>query len=352
MYLETMRKKLRGTVIHRVYTLLKYDLYLILVYRVIENLRRGRTRKVRRMLGYWFKSLWQELPRTVAIDVVSVCNLRCPLCSVPPFLTRSGDAFMPFEKFKTIVDRIDVAMDLCLVYAGEPFLHPKFLEMIHYVRDQFYSESITNGTLLSEKNVHRIIDSGLDALQISFDGFSKESFERYRIGADFDSVKENILRLIQGKKEKKSRLPHITITFLINAYNEEEVEECKRFFLAKGADRFFAKAINLNVHRRLDGKTERDLDHWLPKKANISLYENHDGEVTFKDRAGSCTICLSPMIRCDGEVLLCCHDIFNTAKIGNIFDHGLKELWNTEHYKKMRLLAKQRKLPVCQKCGK
>ena len=351
--LEKIKNRLRGTIIHRVYALLRYEAYIIIIFKIYYNAKRGNIHKINHLIKHRINSVVHELPKSVAIDIVSCCNLRCPLCSVPPYITKQADNFMPFEDFKKIVDAVHIACNLSLVYAGEPFLHPNFFDMVKYCSERYYTTTITNGTLLSSKNIEKLLDSGLDFLQISFDGFSRESYEKYRVGANFGKVKGNIVNLLRSKKCEKRGLPHTTITYLINAYNEDELNKCERFFLKAGAERFFAKAINLNVHRRTDGRKKVDLSHWLPRKNTTSLYEQSGDRIEFKTQAGGvCKTCLTPIIRCDGELLLCCHDIFNKVKIGNVFKQDFKKLWFGNHYRKLRRLAKNRKLQICKECGK
>ena len=349
---DILRDKLRGKLIHKIFVFLKYNLLLIIVYRFYYSLRKKRIKKCLYFIILSILNSFRKLPKCVGIDLVSCCNLKCPLCSVPPFITKRRENFMSFEDFTKIIDKLNIVSDICLVYAGEPLLHPKFFDMVKYVNDRFYTMCFTNGTLLNKRKISNVLDSGLDFLTISFDGFSKESYEKYRVGAKYDSVKRNILNLIEAKKEKKSGLPHLTINYLVNAYNEDEVDDCKKFFMSAGANRFFSKSINLNIHRRIDNKKEDDLSNWLPKKSGTTLYEQKDNKISFKKRNQICSACLTPIIRCDGEILICCHDIFNTVKIGNIFNHDFKSLWFSDHYKKMRKLGKTRKHPMCFKCGK
>ena len=50
-----------------------------------------------------------------------------------------------------------------------------------------------------------IIDSGLDLLSFSFDGFQKEPYEKIRIGSNFEKTLANILQFLRIKKELKSK---------------------------------------------------------------------------------------------------------------------------------------------------
>jgi MoaA/NifB/PqqE/SkfB family radical SAM enzyme len=343
---------LRDSFVHDVYAFFRYALPDIVINGVYRNFRIGRYHKVQRLLkGKWMQ-LYQDRPKGIGIDIVSVCNLRCPLCSVPPFLTRKDGNFMPLDLYRKICENIGAfANNITLVYAGEPFLHPQLGELINDICDDYYVEIISNGTLLGTRNNDLVIDK-IDSLQISFDGFSKLSFEKYRVGADFEKVKQNILNLLKERKRGKSGLPVITVTFLINAYNEGEVTQCRSFWLSQGVDKFHVKYINLNAHRRLDGKTEEDLAHWLPSDKTLSLYDCDGVGIKVKERWTPCTSFLNPIVRCDGEILICCHDIFNTVKVGNLLQERLDVIWNKPQYKKIRNMARKRGLPVCQKCGK
>ena len=323
----------------------------VMINRIYRSARLHRYKKI---LSYFRSIAWHcgDHPKAVAIDIVSVCNLKCPLCSVPPYITKKDNNFIPVDRYKEIVRRIEhFVSDLSLVYAGEPFLHPELDQLIELVSNEYYVTTITNATLLNDKNIKYVIDN-IDKLQISFDGFTKESFEKYRIGADYDKVKGNILDLIDKRTKSVSGLPSITITYLIHAYNNREVNDCRKFWKKKGVDNFMAKDINLNVHRRLDGKGLNDLAHWLPNHKSTTLYDVKKDCVSIRRKAKPCTSYLTPIVRMDGELLLCCHDIFNTVKVGNILDKCFVDLWNDAEYINIRKLAKQRKLKICQQCGR
>ena len=55
----------------------------------------------------------------------------------------------------------------------------------------------SNGSLLNEPHARGLIDAGLDEIKISFDGASKEEFERIRFPLKFDVVMENVQRLVE-----------------------------------------------------------------------------------------------------------------------------------------------------------
>ncbi|MBT7445665.1 MAG: radical SAM protein [Methylococcales bacterium] len=311
----------------------------------------------KKALTYPFKSLVNRIkgrPKTVVIDIVSVCNLRCPLCSVPPDIARESTQkkHIDIDAYKKIIDSLaGFATDLSLVYSGEPLIHPKFGDIVGYTRERYFTNTITNATLMDDRRLSYIID-GLDYVQISYDGHSKKSFEAYRIGADFDKVKENIEKMMKARNASKVKLPLVTATFLINSFNETEVDAARSYLKGLGVDRFFAKPINLNVHRRSDGKGEEELVEWLPIENEVTLYDKIDEGLAFKDQKAPCSIWRSPVIRGDGEVLMCCHDLNNTVKIGNVIKEPFTRLWDTEGYLDIRNKAAARQHAMCKICGK
>ncbi len=354
-FLETMRKKYKHSIFAVVYRFFRYSFVDTVRNRLFYTLVSGRIKKA---LYYPFKSIIikvQKRPKAIIIDTVSVCNLRCPMCSVPPDISRKSteSKYMNIDKYKKIIDNIDgYVTDLTLVYSGEPLLHPKFIDVVRYPANTYYITTISNATVF-KKGVLDAILKYVDTIFFSYDGFSKESFEKYRIGADFDEVTRNIENLLIERKKYRRGIPIVILTWLVNSYNEHEVDKARLYWLDKGVDKFFEKPINLNIHRRDDDKKESDFEHWLPKENAITLYEQEiGGNLAFVDKEYTCNIWSTPVIRGDGEILLCCHDLSNSVKIGNVGDKKFSDIWEDKDYRKIQAIAKKRGFDICKVCGK
>lgn len=354
---DILRKQLSTTVLADVYRFFRYALPDFALNRIIRTIRRGQVRKA---LMYPCRLLMSKIrgrPRRVIIDLVSVCNLRCPMCSVPPDIAigATKKKHLDLAEFTRIADELEGHVtDLSLVYSGEPLLHPSFRDIVEYAKVRFYLSTISNGTVIKGGRLEALVN-GIDYLQFSFDGLSKESYEKYRVGADYDSVLANVNAVVDAKQRTGRALPVITITFLVNSYNENEVEAARAYWLGRqGVNHFFDKPINLNVHRRSDDKKEHDLVHWLPRKSKITLYKMDaaDGTVEVERKRAPCSIVQTPVIRGDGEILMCCHDLNNSVKIGNIKGKKLVELWASQQYAAIRRRGANRQYPICKICGK
>ncbi len=80
---------------------------------------------------------------------------------------------------------------------GEPLLHPDLPKFVAYAKekgvlDVFFN---TNATLLTKEKSIALINAGLDRMTVSFEGCEPEMYERSRVGAKFQQVVDNVVRL-------------------------------------------------------------------------------------------------------------------------------------------------------------
>lgn len=95
---------------------------------------------------------------------------------------------------------------------GEPFLHPRFLDMVRLARRADCLVSTTTcGLVMNEKLAAAIVDSGIDILAFSLTGTSVQSNNAARAGVQFDQVLENI-KLLQNIRKKKMGV-HLEVHF-------------------------------------------------------------------------------------------------------------------------------------------
>ncbi|RLF38608.1 MAG: radical SAM protein, partial [Thermoplasmata archaeon] len=142
------------------------------------------------------------LPIRLWIEPTSHCNLKCIMClnkDLPP----GKKGYMDFEVFKKIIDEVKGhTHDISIHHRGESLLHPKLPDMIRYATESgVYVKLHTNATLLSEKKSIELIESGLNLLSFSFDGYGKEEYEKIRIGANFEKTLENIKNFIKIRED-------------------------------------------------------------------------------------------------------------------------------------------------------
>jgi radical SAM protein with 4Fe4S-binding SPASM domain len=252
-------------------------------------------------------------------------------------LKKEDKGKMSFDLYKKILDEAaEFVFDINLAHRGESLLHPDIIEMIEYANSKdLFTRLHTNGSLLTEDLSRKLVKSGLDRLSISFDGCEKETYEKIRVGGDFDKTVNNIIRFLELKKESSPKKPETAIE-VIN-FNLENTEE-----LLKTTQEFKKLFDGLP----LNSLTIKELHNWA-------------GEVGKEDRPKKYSACPFPwnvmVIFWDGAVLPCTQDFFGYYIAGNVKDSSLKEIWNNEKMASIRKkLAKKdiKDLETCSKCDR
>ena len=133
------------------------------------------------------------------VDITEVCNLGCIHCTHPVFKTSKyyAKSMLDPKLNQKAVDEIDKHGKNLTKYIrytsnGEPLVHPKSYEMIQYAVDNSGTKVTltTNGTLLNEKKMTKLLDTGLHMIDISLDAFEENTYEKVRVGGDLKLQKK------------------------------------------------------------------------------------------------------------------------------------------------------------------
>jgi MoaA/NifB/PqqE/SkfB family radical SAM enzyme len=141
-------------------------------------------------------------PSWILLDPGTVCNLRCVQC---PRENPSNK----FEEQKTSIELVNKVLAvspylerLSLQGLGEPLLSDVFWKIIEDENTKSITniDINTNGTLLSDKNVDRLLKSNLKWLRISLDGATSRTYRKIR-GGSLTKVVDGIRRLTCRRNE-------------------------------------------------------------------------------------------------------------------------------------------------------
>lgn len=134
------------------------------------------------------------LPIRLDFENVSRCNFACTMCTVSDWHKGTRAADMPIEAFKKLIDEQYGLVEIKIQGLGEPTLQrDAYFEMIRYARSKnIWVRTTTNASLLHlHNNYKKLVDSGVNEIQISIDGADKETFESIRRQSDFERVVSN-----------------------------------------------------------------------------------------------------------------------------------------------------------------
>ena len=289
------------------------------------------------------------LPMTISIEPTTACNLRCPECpsGLRHFTRETGNLKEDFYR-QTIDDLHKDLLYLIFYFQGEPYINPKFLDMVKYATDKgIYTITSTNGHFLNEENARKTIESGLDRLIISVDGTTQEVYENYRKEGHLETVLQGARNVVKWKNQLKSTTPHIIFQFLVVKPNEHQIPDIYRLAKEIGVDE-----VKLKTAQVYDYKYGSE---FIPTIDKYSRYaQNPDG--TFRVKNNLSNHCWKLWHACvitwDGLVVPCCFDKDALHRLGDLKENKFRDIWHGEDYKKFRnaLLKGRNEIDICTNC--
>jgi MoaA/NifB/PqqE/SkfB family radical SAM enzyme len=164
------------------------------------------------------------LPIKLDIENVSRCNFRCVMCAVSDWPKSQRAQDMKLADFKKIIDEQYGLIEIKLQGLGEPTLQgDDYFEMIKYARARhIWVRTVTNGSLLHlQDNISKLVASGVNEVQISVDGATKQVFESIRRGATFEHVVANCKALNDQCRAQNKRLTKMAV--LVQRQNRHQL---------------------------------------------------------------------------------------------------------------------------------
>jgi radical SAM protein with 4Fe4S-binding SPASM domain len=287
---------------------------------------------------YLKKTECAGFPILVTIELTNVCNLKCIMC--PRTKGNRDYGYMDMGLFRKIVDEISGKAEMAYLHLfGESLMHPSLIECIRYAKSKGIATALSsNGSLLTEKMSKKIIEAGLDYLTLSFDGASRQVYEKVRVGADYEEIKKNIQRYIELNDGRTSTFLQLIKMDL----NEAEIQAFKKMW-KKYRVNLMVKTFSYWL-----GEDE-ELKQWRKQKSGQDKKSNLLGR-----KLKGCELpWWQTVIHYDGTVVPCCHCYSHKLVLGDAAKETVGEIWNNEKYKRFRsdLIDKKRSdIPLCQKC--
>lgn len=296
-------------------------------------------------IQYKFRNKYlYNYPVKITIDPTNHCNLRCELCPTGTNAPGRKRCSMKFTTFKKSIDECGQYLwTINLFNWGEPFLNKEICMMIEYARERRIDVNVsTNLNHFNDDICVGLIKSGLNTLIVSLDGASQESVDKYQKGSNFQLVIENIKKIVRMKEELNSDLPIIQWRFLVNKYNENEIERAKQLTETLKIDKLDIGIFRCDMGKELFLSNEAQFENvksWLPGNETLSKYDY--AKQGKKDIENICQMLwFESTIHPDGSVSPCCGVWPEKFDFGNINDSSFKRIWNSEKYQNARRISR------------
>lgn len=286
-------------------------------------------RKKSVVLPYFPVRLW--------IEPTSFCNLQCIMCPNKD-LKKEEKGYMDFELFKKIIDEVATfAFEVHLLHRGESLLHPDFFKMVNYAHQaKLTTKFHTNGTLLNEEKSYQLIESGLDQLSFSFDGFDKKTYESIRIKGNFDKIVNNIIQFLEIKKKLKSKKPYTIIELINFPELYQKIDKTTK-----------EKFLNNFKGLPLDKIEIKEIHNWAGLLPEIKK--------DFKNYSPCTFLWQALIIFWDGSVVPCTQDFHGYYTLGNVRNSSLAQIWNNPKMMNLRqkiAMGEIEEFKTCRQCDR
>ncbi len=315
--------------------------------------------------------------RKLYIEPTTNCNLHCATCVRNVW----GDPWeaMSMDTFQHIVEQVNDLPELSeVVFAGfgEALSHRHAFDMIAAMRAHDYAVTVaSNGTLLNEKRIRRLIELGVNKLVVSIDGVRPETFESIRDVA-LQKVLHNLELFNQIKKETGAMHPILEIEFVAMKSNIGDLPAMPKLMAELQASRL----IVTNVLAYTESLRDEILYGYAPQSPLLPL-EQASWPVSDENWMFWGTVDLPRMHwsaerRCkfihdratvvgwDGSVVPCYALSHNYAyyaldgrkknvsryTLGNVNEQTLAEIWMSETYTRFRGEVRTFHFPSCPDC--
>lgn len=286
-------------------------------------------------------------PYVLLVDPSSLCNLRCKWCpSGYDYMiaeTRRAQQIMPFELFEALVRQaaeFGAPFRVLRLYKeGEPLVNPRFEEMVGLAkRSGCFTriDTTTNGLLLTPDRNRRLVQAGIDQINISVNGVSAEQMYRHTgRQVDFQAYVRNIQDLCEHRGTCT-----IYIKSIQDVLSEEEQETFFRLF-GELADRVYLERLS---------PAWPDFD---VSRSGYSFAEIGNYGQPLEDRMVCPYLFYIMVINSDGTVSTCVGDWKHRQVVGDIHSNSLKEIWQGEEQRRCQLAhlrGEKDSLELCQVC--
>lgn len=291
----------------------------------------------------------KEIIRRISIVLTTNCNLKCVWCHrEEKHVIDSGylSKNLNKNKIEKLLPELKGFHVLSWGGLGEPLMNKDIYELTKIARKYIpVVKTTSNGTTLVKKNIPKIIESGLNYLEVSIDGFDSVANLKLR-GSDENVIIENLINFSDSGNvplQINSVVSEENYESLMTAI--EKLRYVKNIICIHAIPLFMTKHMeNLGIKRLSHEKFEKLLTRWKNDIKNFKLdwiispdldELTFDPVVFLKEKHNICfTPFEDPTINVDGEIVPCSR--LQHLGLGNVFDNGFEKVWNGKKMVKFR----------------
>jgi hypothetical protein len=330
------------------------------------------------------------------VEPTDHCNLACRMCA--PHAERWDTVhgvpkgFLDVALFERVMHGLateDCRFDhVILQWLGDPSLHPELERLVSIAGHALagrtkYLRFDTNGLLFGPERIERLLATRHPDVPLlvvfTLDAASPTTYARVK-GRDGWARATRNVRAMLARRSRAAAPVNVQVQFVVQPGNAHEAGEFRDYWLDAVRCHGFANGHAEILFKRLsvgggaEGQAAADAlyDATLTRFGITAHEEPGISVVTWTDRpwqrddrgviaaapgtAGRRAACpgpwLTPVIRHDGHLLVCCSDLRGELDLGSLAEAPFRTLWEGEKATRLRLAQLDgRHEGVCASCG-
>jgi MoaA/NifB/PqqE/SkfB family radical SAM enzyme len=311
----------------------------------------------------------------VYFEVTNTCNFRCDFC--PMHVSKRKMRHMDFTLFEKGIQDIvtgHVADTVGFHVLGEPLLYPRIFDAIsHANRRGLRTEVNTNGSLLTQDRVQRLVEARLDSLCVSLQILDSQEHACRGSSLPFDVYYQRVMDAIRLIKGSHGRTGVVLCAMNTSTKKFFDIDTRMRIKGKQSAFRGNLVRLVLDSYAAIDKSVSRDevtaavhrlnLNHpqlvQLDEHVTVYVQPFADWGNAFTARRiypakiGFCGYALQNVgVLNNGEVTICCADYDGKTSLGNLRAESLGALLSSERVRAIREGFERMQVvhPYCQRC--
>ena len=327
-----------------------------------ENVRKIKIKNMDKIADYRRKLYEKPILQDLFLEVTLKCNARCENCCGDTILKDEISAKSLKKTLKDISEKYNANEILLNITGGEPLVRKDLFDIMKYASSLGFRWGMTtNGMLINDEIINKMIETNMETISISLDGLKKTHESFRKVPNSFDKIINNIKKLQQ--------IPSIKIVQVTTVANKKNIRELEDIYkLMKELKIVSWRVINVDPIGRAKNNNDillnkddyKYLFNFIKEKRKENLmnveygcshYLGIDLEKEIRDTYFLCTAGLYvASILSNGDIFIC-PDVERRKEFiqGNIKTDNFVDVW--ENRFKIFRIENRTKCSKCKKCS-
>jgi MoaA/NifB/PqqE/SkfB family radical SAM enzyme len=170
--------------------------------------------------------------RFAQLEPTTRCNFTCGFCCG----RQMPQEDLAWDQFVATVDALPDLTHVELQGEGESLLHPRFHDMVAWLRQRSIKVSfISNGSLLSERHIASLLEAGVEKISVSIESPDPDDFRRIR-GGKLEKVIRNLEALMAARRAASLDRPVVGFSVTVLASTRKQLPAIYALYRRLGLD--------------------------------------------------------------------------------------------------------------------